>query len=178
MIVRNNYSIIAAAYNEALKSPCNYRLGSVITKGRRRIVMKGYNTNQRTSYLKQTTCCQHAEMAVVTKFMNGFVRRNYKNSYKNRSKKRSSRHDFSKYIIWVYRIPSGCIHTNSDFTNKLPIRNAMPCKRCCESLLKLGFRKIGYSTKDNTTVLRDLRRFKNDHVSVAERKMAHLSVYI
>lgn len=175
MIVRNNYSIITAAYNEALKSPCNYRLGSVITKGRRRIVMKGYNTNQRTTYLKQITCCQHAEMSVVTKFMNGFVRRNYKKSYRNRSKKRNSRHDFSKYIIWVYRIPSGCTQVNN---NNLLIRNATPCKRCCESLLKLGFRKIGYSTKNNTTVLSDLRKFKNHHVSVAERKMAHLSVYI
>lgn len=174
MIVKNNYSLIAAAYNEAIKSPCNYKLGSVITRGRKRIILKGYNTNQRTSYLKQTTCCQHAEMSVVTKFMNILVRRNCK-KYKNRSKFSNSRNDFSKYIIWVYRIPSGCTHTDTD---NLIVRNAMPCKRCCESLLKLGFRKIGYSTHNNTTVLRDLRRFKNNHISVAERKMEHLSVYL
>ena len=63
-------SIISMAANESLKSNCVHRLGAVLTKGRNKIICKGYNDNMRTSYLNQITCCQHAEMSVVNKFIN------------------------------------------------------------------------------------------------------------
>ena len=62
--------------HEASQSPCTYKLGSVITKGRNKIMCSGFNDNMRTRYLHKTTCCQHAEMAVATQFINRYVRRN------------------------------------------------------------------------------------------------------
>ena len=62
-------------FQEAIKSPCSYKLGSVITKGKNKIMCRGYNNNQRSCYLGKITCCQHAEMAVATKFINQYVRK-------------------------------------------------------------------------------------------------------
>lgn len=72
----NPNNVMDIAYNQAKYSPCNYKLGAVITKGRSKIICSGYNTNMRTKYLNEVTCCQHAEMAVATKFINSHVRRN------------------------------------------------------------------------------------------------------
>jgi len=70
------HSIKRLCCQEARKSPCLYKLGAVITKGRRKIMCSSYNNNMRTRYLDQITCCQHAEMAVATQFVNRYIRRN------------------------------------------------------------------------------------------------------
>ena len=72
----NPNSVMDIAYNNAKDSPCNYKLGAVITKGRSKIMCSSFNTNMRTTYLGEVSCCQHAEMAVATKFINTHVRRN------------------------------------------------------------------------------------------------------
>ena len=69
-------TIKSICYQEAKKSPCVYKLGCVITKGRNKVVCRGFNNNKRSSYLGKITCCQHAEMAAATKFYNQFIRRN------------------------------------------------------------------------------------------------------
>ena len=61
---------------EAKKSPCIYKLGAVITKGRTKIICRAHNNNTRTKYLNNISCCLHAEMAVATKFINIYVRKN------------------------------------------------------------------------------------------------------
>ena len=78
-LINGSDSILSIAYNEAKKSPCNFKLGAVITKGRKKIMCRSYNNNMRTKYLDEVSCCQHAEMAVATQFINRFVRpRQYK----------------------------------------------------------------------------------------------------
>ena len=61
------------AYNEALKSNCVHKLGAIITKGRRKIICRGYNDNMRISFLDMITQCQHAEMNVATEFINSYI---------------------------------------------------------------------------------------------------------
>lgn len=73
---KKNNTIRNICRNQAENSPCTYKLGSAITKGRRKIMCRGYNDNMRTRYLDKITCCQHAEMAVATQFINRYVRRN------------------------------------------------------------------------------------------------------
>ena len=77
--IRRTGAVFNMAYNEAKKSPCNFKLGAVITKGRRKVICRGHNSNMRTKYLDKVSCCQHAEMAVATKFIHTHVRpRHYK----------------------------------------------------------------------------------------------------
>ena len=73
---RKNNTIRNICCQEAANSPCTHKLGAAITKGRRKIMYRAFNDNMRTRYLDKTTCCQHAEMAVATQFINRFVRRN------------------------------------------------------------------------------------------------------
>ena len=70
-------NIHTIAYNEALKSDCNFRLGAVITKGKKNVICSSHNTALRSSYLGNITNCMHAEMAVATKFINIHVRPNH-----------------------------------------------------------------------------------------------------
>ena len=63
----------------------------------------------------------------------------------------------SKYTLWVYR-----------FSNK-EIKNSKPCNHCCNSLRKLGFRKIGYSNNNGDTIIEDLRFFTNKHISSSQK---------
>ena len=74
--VHCNSTIVDMACEEAAKSDAAYRLGSVITKGRTKVMCKSHNTSLRTSYLNNVSNCMHAEMAVATKFINTHVRRN------------------------------------------------------------------------------------------------------
>lgn len=62
--------------NEANKSNCIHKLGAVITKGKNKIICRGFNDNRRTKFLNSIQCCQHAEMSVATKFINSIVRKN------------------------------------------------------------------------------------------------------
>jgi len=70
-------NIVAIACDEAKKSNCNQKLGAVITKGRNKIICRGHNDLNRTSYLNNISNCQHAEMNAATKFINSYVRPNH-----------------------------------------------------------------------------------------------------
>ena len=70
-------NIVSIASEEAQKSTCKQKLGAVTTKGRNKIICRGYNDLNRTSYLNILSNCQHAEMNVATKFINSYVRPNY-----------------------------------------------------------------------------------------------------
>ena len=66
-----------AASMEALKSNCENKHGSIITKGNK-IYAKGYNTNMRGSFQGKLDCCMHAEMFCANQFINNVVRVNKK----------------------------------------------------------------------------------------------------
>ena len=137
------------------KSNCKQKLVAFITKGRHKMMYKGFNSSLRTQFMmKEVRCCQHAEMNVVTQFMNRFIR---KNSHKKPDKTKKSLYNLKQYIIWVFRI-------SSDKHIKL----ARPCDICCRTLRKLGFRKVIYTTNDNTMIQQDLRYINNYHKSSSQ----------
>ena len=74
--VNMSYSVKKILTEEALKSNCIQKLGAVITKGRNKIICRGSNDNMRTSFLKIISPCQHAEMNVVTQFLNSYINSN------------------------------------------------------------------------------------------------------
>lgn len=75
-IVNMTHSIQKILKEQALKSNCIQKLGAVITKGRNKIICRGYNDNMRTSFLNIISPCQHAEMNVVNKFIHQFLEKN------------------------------------------------------------------------------------------------------
>lgn len=70
-------TLTSIAGTTARKSECLQKLGAVITKGRTKIIFRGYNDVHRTAYLNNISNCQHAEMSVATKFINSYVRPNH-----------------------------------------------------------------------------------------------------
>ena len=61
MIIKKNYGLI----NKAIelinnKANCKIKLASFITKGRYKIIFKGYNDNSRTLCNNRLNCCLHA----------------------------------------------------------------------------------------------------------------------
>ena len=70
----------------------------------------------------------------------------------------------------MYRIPN-----NITLRKEGIFRNSKPCKNCCEGLLALGFRKIGFSNNNGQTELMDLRYSTNNHISAAQKKTSKYS---
>ena len=66
----------SAAIEQALLSESKFKHGAIVTKGNK-IYASGFN-NPRTSFLNKKDCCQHAEMAAATQFINKIVRRHQK----------------------------------------------------------------------------------------------------
>ena len=155
MQTKNNFVIINRAFEEAEKSTCRVKIGSVITKGKSKIVFSGHNTNQRTSYLNKISCCLHAEISSLIKFDNMLRRKGKKKI------------NMKKYRLWVYRMSSK--NNKENF-----ILNSNPCHICCKILRTYGFQKVGYSTDLNTTLLVNLRKHNNFHMSNSQIKSLHL----
>ena len=74
------------------------------------------------------------------------------------AKGKEKTYNLSKFIIWVVRVD-----------NENNLKNAMPCRQCCYSLKKIGFRKIIYSTSDNKLEKLDLRYDMNNHETSAQK---------
>ena len=141
------------AFEQAQLSPCNFKHGAVISKGSK-IICKAYN-NPRTKYLNWINCCSHAEMAVATKFINSYLPNN-----KVSSRNKNKYYNLNNYIIWVVRISN----PRADHLESTCV-DSMPCRDCINQLLKLGFKKIGYSTQDGTIVIKYLEQINNEHLS-------------
>ena len=154
--------------SEAIKSPCNNKHSAIITKGRTKIICKGYNTNKRSSYLNEFVCCQHAEMAVATKLYNQIIRKK-----QNKFTRNNNKINLSKYVVWVCRIP------NDENLKKIgTFKNSEPCIRCCNGLKKLGFRKLRYSNDNGNFINIDLRYFKPTHISHSQLETTKYSKLI
>jgi hypothetical protein len=67
-------SIVKLAIDAAEKSSGTHSIGAVITRGTRKPIMIGYNTNERSVYRfgsnRIIACSQHAEMSVASRFLN------------------------------------------------------------------------------------------------------------
>jgi len=85
---------------------------------------------------------------------------NRRDTHSFKKKNIDNKYDFSKYIIWVVRVNGG---KSNILQGKL--KNAAPCKECCCSLRKLGFRKIVFSNDDGKMEMIDLRYYQNEHIS-------------
>mgnify|MGYP006112663383 CR=1 FL=1 len=62
------------AYREALKSPCTHKHSAIITKGFSKFIVSGHNSNLRTKSRNVINCCLHAEMDVIRKFEQRYLR--------------------------------------------------------------------------------------------------------
>ncbi len=119
------------AINEALKSSCKFKHGALIIKGNK-VICSAHN-NSRTSFLGKMDYQQHAEMAVVTKFFNHYIRRD-----------NVILRNLHRYKIFVVRIPNDYCKQN----NRVTVLSA-PCMTCIKRLKQLGFKKILYSNDCN-----------------------------
>lgn len=75
-----NPTMMKIAYREAIKSPCFHKHSAIITKGYSKIILTGYNNNQRTTSRNKISCCLHAEMDAVRKFEQRYLRSKKKKS--------------------------------------------------------------------------------------------------
>jgi hypothetical protein len=57
------------------------------------------------------------------------------------------------------------------------LKDAKPCSKCCKILFELGFRKVAFSNEHNQIELIDLRKYKNTHLSSAQKITEKYSRY-
>jgi tRNA(Arg) A34 adenosine deaminase TadA len=135
----------------------NFRHGTIITKGSSRPIFRGYNT-PRTKYLNYINYCQHAEMDVAAKL--------YKHLQKKCSSSNQLRRLTRKYITWVGRI------SKTD-----EIAYSKPCKQCRIRLMRMGFKKIGYTDNDSKIHLVNIDTIQDDNLSNCQRRIHELDVW-
>jgi len=132
------------AYDSAIDSTLCYRHGSVVTKGSKFIFTGRNNTRTQSAYINSMALCEHAELNVARQLINCIIRK--KNKNKNRP------NDLGKYIIWVVRVNQSGL---SDSIN-MSLRESNPCQDCIDKLLRLGFKRIGYSIANGNMVVNKL----------------------
>ena len=141
-------------------SICRAKTVAFITKGKYKILYSGHNDALRTKYLGHVSICQHAEMNVITQFINSRIRRNHM-KYSRKNKQHCNQVDLHKYTLWVFRI--------SNFDNN-KVLNSAPCFHCSNAMKKLGLRKVIHTTNQNNLNKIDLRYYNTTHVSNAQKK--------
>ena len=55
------------------------------------------------------------------------------------------------------------------------LKNSRPCNQCIEKLLKLGIRKVYYSTDDGTIVCEFLQNMEKKHISSGNKNLCNHS---
>jgi hypothetical protein len=128
------------AYNSAIDSELCFRHGSVVSKGSKVIFTGRNNTRTQSAYINSMALCEHAELNVARQLINCIIRK------KNRPK------NLGKYIIWVVRVNPSSI---SDSVN-MGLRESNPCQDCIDKLMRLGFKRIGYSIANGDMVVNKL----------------------
>lgn len=130
------------AYNSAIDSELCFRHGSVVTKGSKFIFTGRNNTRTQSAYINSMALCEHAELNVARQLINCIIRKKNKNRH----------NDLGKYIIWVVRVNPSSI---SDSVN-MGLRESNPCQDCIDKLMRLGFKRIGYSIANGDMVVNKL----------------------
>jgi deoxycytidylate deaminase len=121
------------AGEQSLMSPVQYKHGAVIFQGKKPICF-GYNTNTRTTYMKNIVCSVHAEMDVLVKFLNSFIK-----IHNTKSNAHKTRRKLKKYSMCVVR-------TIERSDGSIEYLNSSPCKDCLMKLKMVGLNKLSYST--------------------------------
>lgn len=134
-------------------SRCRAKTVAFITKGKYKILYCGHNDVFRTQYLNKRSICQHAEMNVLTKFVNSHIRPQ-RGKYRNGKK-----YKLQKYRMWVFRLSNA---------NKNKLLNSAPCMHCSKMLRCMGIRKVTHSINDNLKTI-DLRFYTTKHASKAQQ---------
>lgn len=143
-----NYRLACMAADESIKSDLGFKHGAIIYKGTKKIC-SGYNQGARTTYRKNLCCSTHAEMDVVCKFLNSFIKIH---SIRDKDK---IRRKMSKYSICVVR----CVtHINGD----VHLLNSPPCLDCLQKLKSIGLNKVIYSINSDTVIIAQISRINTD----------------
>ena len=150
-----------AAYSNAVRSKMTFKHGAIITKGSK-IVVSGFNYDERTKALGQIHGCVHAEIDVANQLINRIIR-------KKTTDKREYPKYLKKYMIWVVRAP----RDKSEQEKKI-LRNSIPCRMCTDKLLNLGFTKIAYSNNCGCIDIKHLKDIKGQtYTSVQKQYRQH-----
>lgn len=145
----------SVAFEQAEHSTLKFKVGACITKGSK-VIVKGHN-NPRTRYLNQNYLCTHGEMECAREFLNKVLKTNLKAHIKN-LKNKNYRRQMKKYIVWVVR--RGFSDTE--------YMQSVPCQDCKNSLIQLGFEKVGYSDIDGNIIVTKLKNI-NGILSEAQK---------
>jgi len=127
--------LLSFASEKSLLSPMQHKHGAVIFQGRR-LICSGYNTNQRNKYMGNFTCSIHAEIDVLVKFLNSFVKIHIIKSNPDKTRRK-----LKKYSIGVVRI-------NQSDDDILIYQNSSPCKDCIKKLQSVGLNKLSFSVNE------------------------------
>ena len=140
----------------ARSSQMNFRHGTIITKGSSVPIFRGCNSS-RSKYMNYINYCQHAEMDVARK-LHWLLSRKCDNDNQIRRLIR-------KYIIWVGRV--------SKMDN---MTHSKPCKQCRIRLLRMGFKRIGYTDENGEIHLVNIDSIVADNLSNCQRNLAGAAV--
>jgi tRNA(Arg) A34 adenosine deaminase TadA len=145
------HRLLSFASEQSFFSPMQHKHGAVIFQGKR-LICKGYNTNQRNKYMGNFTCSIHAEIDVLVKFLNSYAKIHIIKANPGKTRRK-----LKKYSIGVVRMHQ----TNSDS----PVyQNSSPCKDCVKRLQMVGLNKLSFSINDTEICTDKIQRLNvNDY---------------
>lgn len=143
------HRLLSFASEQGINSPMQHKHGAVIYHGKR-LICGGYNTNQRNKYMGNFLCSIHAEIDVLVKFFNSYIK-----IHTIRSNPCKIRRKLSKYSMSVVRI-----HESDN--NVLTYQNSSPCKDCVEKLKTSGLNKLSFSINHNEIYTGKIKNLDGD----------------
>ena len=154
--------IIDRAIEEALNSTQTFKHGAVVTGPGGKIICTGYNKGNRTKILNKVFTCTHAEMDVLNKLINLYLKRKHGKRFRDY---------ISKYSIWVTRI-------ENDMKCGIKTTFSKPCYYCCKELEEWGIKKIYYTVDNATTVCCKVSELNSTHKSNCQIKSENIDTNI
>ena len=138
--------LIGFAADESRHSVQQFKHGAVLCKGGKKICC-GHNIDTRTSYRQNICCSIHAEMGVVTKFLNSYIKIHSHSKDPDKIKRK-----LAKFSICVVR---SIISEN----NEICCVNSVPCSDCIQKLKTVGLKNIIYSDQNGSIITEKLSSF-------------------
>ena len=154
--------ILDKAIDEALKSTQTFKHGAVVTGPGRKIICSGFNKGNRTKILNKVFTCTHAEMDVLNKLINNYLKPKYGKKYRDY---------IGKYSLWVTRI-------ENDRSCGIKTTYSKPCYYCFKELEDWGIKKIYYTVDNTTTVCCKVSELNSTHKSDCQIKSEQVDTNI
>lgn len=145
--------IISIAMSQALNSTQTFKHGAVITGKGGKVLCVGFNKGNRTKIMNKIYTCVHAEMDVLNKFINGYLKPKYGKNYKKHTK---------KYCVWVVKIQN---------VNSNKVSFSKPCFYCSRLLKAQGFSKVYFSYDESTIECIKINDLVSNHKSHCQLKV-------